>query len=668
MEFVRPRPNFPKKAVVTGGMPYGNKLLHFGHVGMAVRADIFARFLRDRIGKENVVFVSGTDCYGSPAVEAFRKLQQAGQYKDKTIRDFIQINHDKQYETFKNFEVSFNLYGASALGRSGEIHNEVSDWFVKALNNANMVSKHGSLQFFDKKNNCLLNGRQVVGKCPIQGCQSEKGYADECDLGHQYLPQDLIDPVSTLSGETPELVKVENLYFNLENCLPELKEWIASIERNPDTAPFMVKEIKEFFKDPEIYIKREYFEKLKEIKAQLPPHTEPEINEKAPSTTLIFAHLSDREKACEILAKNNIHYRTGKCMTPFRLTGDIAWGVPCPEIQGIEGQTFYVWPESLWAPISFTKTYLESIGKDKDEWKKYWCSKEAQVYQFLGEDNIYFYGPAQQMMFLSTQGKGWKFDAPEGSLQITKICPIKSILYMNQKASSSGAVKPPMADEFLKYYTAEQFRLHLMAMNLTNNNVGLSPKAFNPDAKAEDADPMVTEGNLLTNVYNRILRTMFYTLQNNFDAIIPTAEIDESTMEICRKAILDVETFMYNKKFNQVFNTIDVFIRNINKYWVKEFNSADTKEKLAHLVANTMQFIAVADVLIHPVAPSGAERVADMIGLDKDKAFNWNNIFDKFYSWLDSSKQGKIVPIKEKEDFFKRHEWQLEQMYGNANK
>ena len=30
----------------------------------------------------------------------------------------------------------------------------------------------------------------------------KKGDADECDLGHQYLPQDLIDPVSTLSGET----------------------------------------------------------------------------------------------------------------------------------------------------------------------------------------------------------------------------------------------------------------------------------------------------------------------------------------------------------------------------------------------------------------------------------------------------------------------------------
>ena len=52
------RPVFPKRAVVTAGMPYGNKELHFGHVGgMFVHADTFARFLRDRIGEENVIFI-----------------------------------------------------------------------------------------------------------------------------------------------------------------------------------------------------------------------------------------------------------------------------------------------------------------------------------------------------------------------------------------------------------------------------------------------------------------------------------------------------------------------------------------------------------------------------------------------------------------------------------
>ena len=68
------RPEFTKRAVITGGMPYGNKTLHFGHVGgMYVHADVYARFLRDRIGKVNVIFVSGTDCYGSPIAEGYRK-------------------------------------------------------------------------------------------------------------------------------------------------------------------------------------------------------------------------------------------------------------------------------------------------------------------------------------------------------------------------------------------------------------------------------------------------------------------------------------------------------------------------------------------------------------------------------------------------------------------
>lgn len=34
-------------------------------------------FLRDRLGRENVIFVSGTDCYGSPIMEGFRKRQEA---------------------------------------------------------------------------------------------------------------------------------------------------------------------------------------------------------------------------------------------------------------------------------------------------------------------------------------------------------------------------------------------------------------------------------------------------------------------------------------------------------------------------------------------------------------------------------------------------------------
>jgi len=658
-EFVRPRPNFPKKAVVTSGMPYGNKLLHYGHVGMTLRADIFARFLRDRIGYENVIFVSGTDCYGSPAVESYRKLKETTGY-NKSIEEYVESNHLKQAEIFKKYEIGFNGFYASALGRASEIHNQVCDDFLVKLLDAKMVSKRSSLQFYDRKFNTLLNGRQVVGKCPIEGCLSEHGYADECGLGHQYLPQDLIDPVSALSGETPELIKIENLYFDLDKCIPILNEWITSIEREKDTPSFMVKEIKEFFKKPEIYIKRSYAELINSIKEKLPKFNDISVSEKAPSITIQFETLEDREKACEVLAKNQIRYRTGKTLTPFRLTGDISWGVPCREVDGLKNQTFYVWPESLFAPISFCKTYLESIGKDVNEWKKYWCSKDGKVYQFLGEDNLYFYGPAQQAMFLHYQGKNPTLNVPENELQITKINPIKSILYLNQKASSSGSIKPPMAEEFLNFYTAEQFRMHFLAMNLSNNNVSLMPKAFNPNA-IDEVDPMVREGNLLTNVYNRILRTVFYTTQNNYDGFIPKAEISEETMKLCEKAILDVEMFMHDKKFHQVYNALDVFIRNINKIWVKEVNGADN-EKLKHLIANTLQMIFVANTLLHPIAPSGTENVAEYIGFDKTKCFSWENIFSTFYNVMNNSKNSKLKTLKEKEDFFVRHTWQLEQM------
>ena len=87
--FEIPRPVFPKRCIVTGGMPYGNKELHFGHVGgMFVFADTFARFMRDRIGKDNVIFVGGTDCYGSPIAEGWRVKVKNGEFEG-SLEDFV---------------------------------------------------------------------------------------------------------------------------------------------------------------------------------------------------------------------------------------------------------------------------------------------------------------------------------------------------------------------------------------------------------------------------------------------------------------------------------------------------------------------------------------------------------------------------------------------------
>ena len=126
------RITLPKRAVITGGMPYGNKDLHYGHVlGMFLYADFMARFLRDRIGKDNVIFVSGTDCYGSPALETHRKMTEDGY--NGTIQDMVTEFHNRQKEDLQKFGISLNFFGASAIGEAVPFHIETSHEIFESL-------------------------------------------------------------------------------------------------------------------------------------------------------------------------------------------------------------------------------------------------------------------------------------------------------------------------------------------------------------------------------------------------------------------------------------------------------------------------------------------------------------------------------------------------------
>lgn len=132
-------------------MPYGNKELHFGHIGgVFVFADVYARFLRDRIGEENVIFVSGTDCYGSPIAESYRKLCAEGKFEG-TIHDFVEKNHRAQKKTLDDYLISPDIFGASGLGRTAELHDLVTDRFIRKLYENGHLKKSLPSSFTTKK-------------------------------------------------------------------------------------------------------------------------------------------------------------------------------------------------------------------------------------------------------------------------------------------------------------------------------------------------------------------------------------------------------------------------------------------------------------------------------------------------------------------------------------
>ena len=665
------RPTFPKRAIITGGMPYGNKNLHFGHIGgVFVPADFFARFLRDRIGKENVLFVSGTDCYGSPIMEGFRK-KVADEGYEGTITDYVQANHDLQKEALDAYGISLDIFAGSGLEPAKDIHAQLSHDLISRLYERGYLKKMSTRQFYDVQAGQFLNGRQVQGRCPVQGCKSEKAYADECDLGHQFDPEELISPVSQLTGTTPELRPVDNWYFDLPAFRGELEALMDEWDADAQVRAIVTQTVRESLVDPVIFVQNKFRADFDAIEGQLPAHqlVEPEGNQS--SFQVVFADWEARDAAREVLEGANVRFRTGKTLLPFRLTGNIDWGVPAPDLEDVTGLTVWVWPESLWAPISFTQTALSLAPEGRystTDWRDWWCSGDARVYQFIGQDNIYFYCVAQPAMWSAL---GWDLiqDTPVANYHI---------LFMNKKASSSGKIKPPMAAELLEHYTAEQLRAHWLSLGLDQKAVSFSPKAFDTSVSHKDkktgedvlvkddprvVDPALKESAFLTNIFNRLARSCLYGAANACGGHLPVSTPHDEVLAACKEATLAFERCAHGFDAHGALAVAEEFARAENKRWGDASKAAKGDDAAYdQALADAFAALRTTCLLMHPVVPAGCELIAQHLNFENDLFFSWDHAFEgpqELAALLgEAPEEHMLVELPPRFDFFKKHESQ----------
>ena len=700
------RPAWPRRAIVTAGEPYGNKGLHFGHVGgVFVPADFFARFLRDRLGRENVIFTSGTDCYGSPIMESYRKLRENEGY-DKSISEYVESTHSRQAATLNNYGISCDIYGGSGLEPAAPIHEQVTAEVINRLHERGVISKRSTLQFFDTSANTFLNGRQVIGRCPIQGCKSEKAYADECDLGHQFEPEELIAPKSQLTGEVPELRPVDNLYFDLPAYLDFMKDYTAELARDSQVRSVVSKTMEEWLLPAQLYIQNKFREAFEAIESELPEHTivEPEGNKS--SFTVVFPSWKERDEAHAVLGRGGVRFRSGKALVPFRITGNITWGVPVPEIDGVHNVTCWCWPESLWAPISYTRAVLARDAKRLGitegvaaqdaalmgepsadstqvpeppyahgslDWHDWWCSDDAAIYQFIGQDNIYFYCIAQTAMW----------EALDWNLHQSTVSANYHLLYMGKKASSSSQTPPPPADDLLNHYTCEQMRAHWLSLGLSEKPVSFSPKAYDTRVSGKDKDgneiracddkrvidPALKEGALLTGVFNRLARSCFYgvAVKESDEAsyrtgCIPAGEPSAEVMEASQQAALALEQYMYKFETHHALSVCDEYLRAANKRWSdasKAAKNAEDDNAMTQALVNAFHELRVATILMHGIVPAGCELICEYFDIDPVVFFSWDHIFESTDCFIESlgEEAGKhaVKPLPPRFDFFAKH-------------
>ena len=247
------------------------------------------------------------------------------------------------------------------------------------------------------------------------------------------------------------------------------------------------------------------------------------------------------------------------------------------------------------------------------------------------------------------------------------------ILFMGAKASSSGAVKPPMALDLLDYYTPEQLRAHWLSLGLGDKPVSFSPKPYEPDPKKREdprmADPALKESALLTNVFNRLARSCFYGATSHCAGKLPAGACAPEVSAACEKALLAFERKMYVLDFPGALRVADDFIRDANKRWSDASKAAKnmddeaaTTSAMRAALRDAFAALRVAALLMHPCVPTGCEMIRDYFQFDEELFFSWDYAFmslDELTVAAGETPGEHVVrELPARTDFFSKHESQ----------
>ncbi len=209
----------PKRYLITSALPYANGLKHIGHLaGAYLPADIYVRYLKAQ--KRDVVFVCGSDEHGTAI-----PIQAAKE--GTTAQAIIDKYHPIMEQNFKDLGIAFDIYHRT----SSPLHHETAQEFFTKLNNNGDLEIKESEQYFDEQANAFLADRYIKGTCP--NCGYANAYGDQCEnCGKSLSPDELINPVSTLSGNAPVKKLTKHWYLPLDRHENFLREWILKDHAN----------------------------------------------------------------------------------------------------------------------------------------------------------------------------------------------------------------------------------------------------------------------------------------------------------------------------------------------------------------------------------------------------------------------------------------------------
>ena len=199
-----------RKILVTSALPYANGSIHIGHVLESVITDIWVRY--QNLNGNECLYFCADDTHGTPVMLKAKELGIESEELIKRTRE----EHIKSYSKFNiNFDNFYTTHSDENKKYAEDIYQRCKE--------GNLIFKKEIEQFYDSEEGLFLSDRFIKGTCPK--CAAEDQYGDGCSVcGTTYSPDDLVNPVSSLSNSELTKKKTEHVFFDL----PQMKEFLEN--------------------------------------------------------------------------------------------------------------------------------------------------------------------------------------------------------------------------------------------------------------------------------------------------------------------------------------------------------------------------------------------------------------------------------------------------------
>lgn len=194
--------------IVGNAWPYANGPLHLGRIAVLIPGDIIARY--HRLMGDEVIFLSGTDCHGTPVT--MKAKEEGITPLEATIK-----YHDEFRKCFDSLGFSFDIFEKT----HSEYHEAKVKEFILDLYNKGYIYEKEIEQTYCEACNEFLSDRYVEGKCPHCGEIVSEEQCENCSEIVEY--EDLLEKRCKLCGNETVVKETKHLFFALSNFENDVK-------------------------------------------------------------------------------------------------------------------------------------------------------------------------------------------------------------------------------------------------------------------------------------------------------------------------------------------------------------------------------------------------------------------------------------------------------------